>query len=453
MHQAKTQELLGSRREDHPVQPGALDGVTIMRYADVTRGRASGGVEQYLRYLDQGLLERHRLTVLQTYMTTDETDESIEVENVGMGRIFWVPVAIRQMGGVLADLPKRMGYLYRRIIRLSQQVGKGQYRAKVTAMWNVLYHAEDHLRYRTAVFGEHLSRLLITRKVDLLALHWLNHDVGDLISSAKKFRIPFVFINHFSNSRFSLRLTRKWITSAAALGGVSDEGIPDDLRTRFVNLSDAVDAEFFSPEKAQPMGRSMHPIVLLPARIEYGKGHHDLMEAAHILMAKRTDLILCFAGAVESESLHQDLRRSAAAMGLEERVVFLGERNPEEIRDWYKRSSIVVLPTYSEGLGRVLLEAQAMKKPVVAYDAGGTRRAVLAQETGFLVKTGDVKALADKIGFLLENEAEGLRIGEEGRKFVSDRFNLSALIQRHEAFYLSVLSGARAKRKASGRRS
>jgi glycosyltransferase involved in cell wall biosynthesis len=386
-------------------------------------------------------------------MTTSEANEPIEIENVGKGRILWVPVVIRQVDRGLADLPMRVAYLYRRILRLNQQEAKGQYRAKLSAAWNVLYHTQDHLRYKTAVFGEHLSQLLITQNVDLLTLHWLNHDTGALISRARRARIPFVFINHFSNSRFSRPLTRKWITHAAALGGVSDEGTPDYLRTRFVNLSDAVDTEFFNPEKVQLVRRLMHPIVLLPARIEHGKGHRDMMEAARILMAKKTDFVLCFAGAVDSESLHQELRRSAAAMGLEERVLFLGERSPEEIRDWYAQSSIVVLPTYSEGLGRVLLEAQAMKKPVVAYDSGGTSRAVLAQETGFLVKTGDVKALVDKISFLLENETEGLLFGERGRRFVSDRFSLTALIQRHEVFYLSVLSCARTNRKGSSRRS
>jgi glycosyltransferase involved in cell wall biosynthesis len=442
-----TSERLNCDHEDHPILPGALDGVTIMRYADVTRGRVSGGVEQYLRHLDHGLLQRHRLTMLQTYMTTSEANEPIEIENVGMGRILWVPVTIREMGRVLTDLPKRMGLLYLRMFHLWQQEGKGQYLAKLSAIWSVLRHAEDHLRYKTAVLGDHLSQLLITHNVDLLALHWLNHDTGTLISRAGRAGIPYVFINHFSNARFSMRRTRKWITDAAALGGVSDEGIPEFIRSQFINLSDAVDTDFFSPEKTLSVGRSTRPIVLLPARIEHGKGHHDLLEVARSLVEKKVDLLICFAGAVESEPLHQELRKSAAVMGLEGRVLFLGERSPAEIRDWYAKSSVVVLPTYSEGLGRVLLEAQAMKKPVVAYDSGGTSRALLSDETGFLVNTGDVNALAAKISFLLANDEESIRMGERGREFVSARFSLPALIQRHEAFYLTVLTCARARRE------
>jgi glycosyltransferase involved in cell wall biosynthesis len=144
---------------------------------------------------------------------------------------------------------------------------------------------------------------------------------------------------------------------------------------------------------------------------------------------------------VESESLYQDLRSFVAAHGLEDRAVFLGELDQEAIRNWYALSSVVVLPTYSEGLGRVLLEAQAMQKPVVAYDCGGVGEAVLPNETGFLVKTGDVQALADRIDFLFKNEAERVRMGKQGREFVLRRFGISAFVQRHEAFYLRALSG------------
>jgi glycosyltransferase involved in cell wall biosynthesis len=130
---------------------------------------------------------------------------------------------------------------------------------------------------------------------------------------------------------------------------------------------------------------------------------------------------------------------------MEGRILFLGEKSAEDLRDCYGMSSVVVLPSRSEGLPRVLLEAQAMEKPVVAYNNGGMSAAVLPNESGFLIETGDVKALADKIGFLLQNEAERLRMGRCGREFVSRKFDVAALVHRHEAFYLSALSRARAR--------
>ena len=109
----QTQPLLAAESTDHDdrvASPGALDGVTILRYAHVNRHRVSGGVEQYLRQLDRGLLQRHRLTILQMHLVTDDTDES-EVENVGLGRIVWVPVTIRQVHSTLLDLRSRIAAL------------------------------------------------------------------------------------------------------------------------------------------------------------------------------------------------------------------------------------------------------------------------------------------------------------------------------------------------------
>jgi glycosyltransferase involved in cell wall biosynthesis len=427
------------------VEPGALDGVTIMRYAQAYRERSSGGVEQYLRRLDRELLQKHRLTVMQMHLSRSGVNGAIEVENVGLGRILWVPVVARQSESRLADLPTRLGYVYRQTLEQCQQEGQGHSRAMLRSVLNLVRGRVEHLRYRTATLSDHLPRLLAKHNVDLLALHWLSYDTGALISQALRTRVPFVFINHFDNARFSLPLTRRWIARAAAIGAVSDQGIPDDLRARCVNLSDAVDTEFFTPRKARPLPPQEHPVVLLPARIEGGKGHHDVLEAARILIERKINLVICFAGAIESQSLHQELRRSVVAMGLQGRVLFPGEMSAEEIRDWYTLSSVVVLPSYSEGLGRVLLEAQSMTRPVVAYDSGGTGAAVLPNETGFLVKAGNVIALADKIAFLLQDGAGRRRMGERGREFVSARFGVPALVQRHEAFYISALSLASTK--------
>jgi glycosyltransferase involved in cell wall biosynthesis len=87
----------------------------------------------------------------------------------------------------------------------------------------------------------------------------------------------------------------------------------------------------------------------------------------------------------------------------------------------------------------VLIEAQAMAKPIVAYDNSGMKEAVIDGETGFLVKTGDVQALAGRIGSLLRDPAQRLRFGQQGRAFILRQFAIPALIQRHEAFYLQAL--------------
>jgi glycosyltransferase involved in cell wall biosynthesis len=432
-----------SGREGYTAGSGALDGLTIMRYAHMHRDRSSGGVEQYLRRLDHGLLRRHRLTILQMHLMRDDRNDAVEVENIGIGRIVWVPVPFRQTNPSLADLASRMDYVYSRSLRMHQQQGKGLLPSIFASLRNLLRHHGGHLRYKATVLSERLAQMLLKQRVDLLALHWLSYDTGNVISHALRSRTPFVLINHFENSRLTLPTARKWTSRAAAVAGISCQGIPDHLRDRYVNLSDAVDTDFFDPEKARVEPLSGPPIVLLPARIEAGKGHHDLVEAARILIAKKTQLVVCFAGAVDSDSLHRELRKTVTEKGLERQVLFLGEKSAKDLRDWYARSSVVVLPSCSEGLGRILLEAQAMKKPVVAYDSGGIKEAILLNHTGFLVGTGDVEALADKIGMLLENEKNRLCIGESGREFVSRQFSVSALIQRHEAFYLGALSSAR----------
>lgn len=428
-----------SSNDDNDVPAGALDDLTIMRYAQIYRNRTSGGIEQYLRHLDRGLLLRHRLTILQMHLIREHEIESIEVENVGLGRILWFPVVIRQSSSRLADLPGRLGYMFGRSTQRAKDEAKvGRFLLSQSAR-RPSYSRGAHLRYKAAIFSDNLCHLLKRQTVDLLALHGMSYDAAPLITQALKSEIPFVFINHYDNQQLSRPTTRKWLGRAAAIGVVSALNIPEDLQSRCFNLLDAVDTEYFTLEKATPMSIAADPIVLLPARIVEQKGHRDLIEAARILIDRKIDLALCFVGAVDSEPLHQELRKFAAKAGIEERVLFLGEKSADEIRNCYAASSVVVLPSYSEGLPRVLLEAQSMEKPIVAYDSGGIKEAILPGETGFLVPTGDITALADKLAFLLQNESERQRIGKRGREFVSHKFSISSLIKRHELFYYKAL--------------
>jgi glycosyltransferase involved in cell wall biosynthesis len=422
--------------------PGALDGMTLMRYAHIDRLRTSGGVEQYLHHLDRGLLRRHRLTVIQMHLTQDASQDSVEVESVGQGRILWVPVPFRQADSRIADLPNRIGCVYEMSKRCAKQQDGNAGNAILSTMFRLLRNGAGHLRYKTAVLSDRLENVLAGQQVSLLALHWFSYDTNILIRSAMRMRVPFVVINHFDNERMSAKPVRRWLDRAAGIGTVSSRNVPESVRERYVNLSDAVDTDFFNPARTHAT-TAARPIIFLPARIDVGKGHLDLMRAARILHGWQIDFQICFAGAVDSASLENQLRRFALESGMEDQILFLGEMTAENLREWYAKSSMVILPSYSEGLGRVLVEAQSMEKPVIAYAAGGTPDAIMAGVTGFLVKPGDIQELARNMRFLLGDKAEGRRMGERGREFVSRTFSVSDLIRRHEAFYVSALSKRR----------
>lgn len=419
-----------------------LDGTTLLRYAHIYRNRTSGGAEQYLKQLNDGLLARHSMTILQMHLVSDDAALSpsameVQVETRGQGQIIWIPVRLFHEERSVCSLPRRL-----RLLGLPRATvtatGQG---AGSSTIRRALGNSCGHLRYSAMILSEGLADILEKYRVDFIAFHWFSYDVGTLVAHAVKHRIPYVMINHFDNSRFSEKRTLQWAEKAAALGGVSNRNVPSGLEGRYVNLSDAVDVGFFSPSQAKQVCRPEGFVVLLASRLVAGKGHADVLLAARDLLKIGVNLSVVFAGAVESESLEAELKKNATLWGMRDRVLFLGQLIPEELRDWYAASDVVVLPSSSEGLGRVLIEAQAMGKPVIAYDCGGMPEALIAHKTGFLVKTGDYAALGERVTHLLENPNERFVMGENGREFVLERFSVSSLIERHEQFYSNALTG------------
>jgi glycosyltransferase involved in cell wall biosynthesis len=412
----------------------------MLRYAHIYRNRISGGAEQYLKQLNEGLLSRNRMTILQMHLVNCDSDRvtaEVEVEKCGQGEIIWIPVCLHNEERSVRSLPRRV-----RLLAPLRTAGHSKdTRSVFSTIRSALGNSCGHLRYSAMILSEGLIDLLDEHNVDLVTLHWLSYDVGTLIANVAKRHIPYAIIHHFDNGRLAGAGTRQWVQKAAAIGGVSNRNVPPELQESYVNLSDAVDVDFFSPAKAKPLARPEGIVLLLPSRITEGKGHADLLLAAKNLVEMGANLFLVFAGAVESEMMVSELEKKVSLWNLRDRVRFLGQLTPQELRDWYAASDVVVLPSSSEGLGRVLLEAQAMMKPVIAYDSGGMPEAVVANKTGFLVRAGDHAALAERINHLDINPTERFIMGERGRKYVRENFSVPSLIGRHEQFYLKVLLG------------
>jgi phosphatidylinositol alpha-1,6-mannosyltransferase len=127
-------------------------------------------------------------------------------------------------------------------------------------------------------------------------------------------------------------------------------------------------------------------------------------------------------------------------MGLAANFVFLGDVDERVLPAVYNCADVFVLPSIQEGQGIALLEAQASAKPVVAFDVGGVREAVLNKETGLLMKP-DSNALADAVVKLLADWALREKMGRRGREFVSANFSWDLCAERMLKVY-SEAAGA-----------
>jgi len=164
------------------------------------------------------------------------------------------------------------------------------------------------------------------------------------------------------------------------------------------------------------------------------KGPVYLMNAMEQVWSKNSDVKLMFVGKGELEA---ELRAMAKKTGYEDRVLFPGWRN--DIHEIMQTFDIFVLPSLNEGMGRVIVEAMAAGKPVVASRTGGIPDLVINGETGFLVEPGDSDGLAGAINHLLDNPALRQKMGKEGRRRCR-LFSEELMIEKLDRLYQKLLA-------------
>lgn len=166
------------------------------------------------------------------------------------------------------------------------------------------------------------------------------------------------------------------------------------------------------------------------------KGHRFLLEAVADIHTACPDLRLLIFG---EGYLNNQLRAQAAALGLGDVVQFAGFRG--DLDDYMGCIDILVHPALSEGLGVVTLKAAAAGVPVVGFDAGGLREAVIDGETGLLVPTEDVEELRKAIMTLLAHPDVRERMGAAGKERMQNEFSIDTMVAQHIALYESVVNG------------
>ena len=139
-------------------------------------------------------------------------------------------------------------------------------------------------------------------------------------------------------------------------------------------------------------------LIVTAGRLVPVKGYTYLVAALAQVITEIPNIRLVFLGDGE---LRGELSGQVKTLGLEKQVLFLGMRN--DVPEIISCSDLFVLPSINEGFGVVLLEAMAMKCPIVATNVGGVPEVVLDGETGILVPPGDPVQLARGIIRLLKD--------------------------------------------------
>lgn len=193
-----------------------------------------------------------------------------------------------------------------------------------------------------------------------------------------------------------------------------------------------VDLSVFKP-RPEPEGT---PVVVMVARLLVDKGVREFVEAAKLLRARSVPARFRLAGEMDSGNAATISTAEISGWRAASVVELLGHRH--DVAEIFAAANVVVLPSYREGLPKVLIEAAACGRAVVTTDVPGCRDAIEPGRTGLLVPARNALALADAIERLVSDADLRYRMGQEGRAFAEREFDVRKVVESHMVLYAEI---------------
>jgi len=250
---------------------------------------------------------------------------------------------------------------------------------------------------------------------------------------------PFKRALYRAGNRLSERYCDGFIAVSDAIRKVLVGGhrIPEEKVVRIYN---GVELEAFKPgsQNGSQLKRELGfdpeaPVVGTIGRLVYQKAHDVFLQAASLIVQAVPNAQFLIVG---DGPLRPHLEKMAADFGLHT-CRFAGFRS--DIPNMLSIMDVFVLSSILEGLPRVLIEALALARPVVATTIDGVTEVAQHEETALLVPPGEPTPLTDAIISLLKDQELASRLGDAGRKAAEERFALSRTVEEVDRFYSTLL--------------
>ena len=173
-------------------------------------------------------------------------------------------------------------------------------------------------------------------------------------------------------------------------------------------------------------------VILMPGRLTRWKGQENLIESLSILREyyNKVDFEVVILGSDQGRNVYKKkLFVLTERLHLKNKIHFIN--HCKDMPAAYKIANVIVSASVEpEAFGRVAVEAQALKKPIIASDIGGSRETILNNKSGILYKSDDPRELAKVLNRIMDmDEISLLNMGNEGRKNVEKKFDVEKMCQ------------------------
>jgi len=369
-----------------------------------------GGYEKVAYELSRRLVQRgYEIDIL-----TCNTERTLAYEELDGIHIYRLPCwnALNSVYPIPKPCPASFR-IVRRLLRKNHDVINTQTRFFITSFLGLIF---AKLKRTPLVHTEHGARhsIVPNKVIDLISRAY-DHSIGALI---------------VKSARRNIGVSEAACEFLKHLGATTIQLVHDGIDTTIFKKKEDTNCR-------QKLGIGKDAVVItFVGRLIYAKGVQDLISAFPKIKDTTPEIKLLIVGNGPYRANLENLAYQTDCAGS---ILFLGQRNQDEVIDVLSATDIFVNPSYSEGLGISVMEAASIGLPIIATDVGGTREIIEDGKTGFLIKAGDAEQLEHKLLGLLTNTDLREELGRNARIFVKQKFDWDKIAEKYIELYSTLI--------------
>jgi glycosyltransferase involved in cell wall biosynthesis len=303
-----------------------------------------------------------------------------------------------------------------------------------------------------------LSLMSLVRKIrpDVLHAHWLIPQGTLAVGVGKLYDVPVLLTAHGTDvfglrgnffrliKRFTLRGGHRITAVSGPLAKACSDLAPLGKKMQVIPMG--VDSTLFSGKKKKSLMRGAQTAdearLLFVGRLSEKKGVRLLIEAMPLIVEQIPGIRLTIVGSGE---LEDNLKALVERLGLLNHIRFAGSVPNKELPDYYTNADVFIGPSVTtsdgntEGLGLTFIEASLCGCLLIGTDTGGISDIIKDNVTGFLVKPGDSKLLAEKIMYAVHNLSELNELRNMSQKHVKENYEWCVVAEKYKTLIREIV--------------